>query len=54
MMEYDIEEARELMHAEIDTGARMFGEGEFLGVVRGTLDDRRVDHKFRINNGILE
>ena len=54
MKEHAYEEAKERMHAEIKTDAKMFGEGELIGIVRGVLDNRQVDHKFRITNGKLE
>lgn len=50
MKEHAYEEAKERMHAEIKTDAKMFGEGELIGIVRGVLDNRQVDHKFRINH----
>lgn len=54
MKEHADKEAEERMYVEVNTDAKMFGEGELIGVVQGILDDRRVDHKYRINNGKLE
>lgn len=54
MKEHADKEAEERMYVEVNTDAKMFGEGELIGVVQGILDDRRVDHKYRINNGELE